>query len=275
MNDLLANPAIQSSPIPFFTALLVATVLGFSDLQGGPRIAGPAVLAGSLVAYVVALGLPPPPPKSFGQKIAYIAILAVFTGLFFGRRMQALAVAALGIVWIGCRKIMAAPSPDHLSIGLILAGTAVALFASERDAKDGADKAAPLLIVCFAMAGLTFMGASASIAQNAPAVSAALGGLLVMNWPKRRFGPNATARLVPIIVLAALATQIALFTTAPAWVLALLLPALFADQLLDRLPAGHKALTRPVLIAFIASVPAVATLLVAWYAVFSTPSLGY
>ena len=189
--------------------------------------------------------------------------------------MQALAVAALGIVWIGCRKIMAAPSPDHLSIGLILAGTAVALFASERDAKDGADKAAPLLIVCFAMAGLTFMGASASIAQNATAVSAALGGLLVMNWPKRRFGLNATARLVPIIVLAGLATQIALFTTAPAWVLALLLPALFADQLLDRWPAGHKALTRPVLIAFIALVPAVATLLVAWYAVFSTPSLGY
>ena len=82
MNDLLANPAIQSGPIPFFTALLVAGVLGFPGLQGGPRIAGLAVLAGFLVAYVAALGLPPPPPKSSGQKIAYIAILAVFTGLF-------------------------------------------------------------------------------------------------------------------------------------------------------------------------------------------------
>jgi len=41
-------------------------VLGFSGLQGGPRIAGLAVLVGFLVAYVVALGLPPLPPKSSG-----------------------------------------------------------------------------------------------------------------------------------------------------------------------------------------------------------------
>jgi len=275
MNDLLANPAIQSGAIPFFTALLVAAILGFSGLQSGLRYAGLAVLAGFLVAYVVALGLPPLPPKSSGQKIAYIAILAAFSGLFFGGRLKALAVAAFGIVWIGWRKIVAEPSLDHLSIGLILAGTAIAIFASERDAEDSADKAVPLLVISFAVAGLAFMGASASIAQNAGALSAALGGLLIINWPKRRFGLNAVARLVPIMVLAALATQITLFTTAPAWVLVLLLPALFADQFLDRWQASYTALTRPVFIAFIATVPAVAALSAAWFAVSSGPSSGY
>ncbi len=172
---------------------------------------------------------------------------------------------------------MAAPSVDHLIILLVLGGAALALFATERDSEDGADNAIPLLIVSLAMAAAAFLGSSASISQNAGSLSAAIGGLMILNWPKRRFGLSVTARLVPFTVLAALSAQASLFTTAPAWILALLLPAFFADRLVDLwMPAGsHRApLARPVFIAFTAAVPAAAALAAAWFVASSTGSSG-
>ncbi len=284
MNDLLSNPAIQSGAVPFVTALLVAALLGFTA-KDAKRFAGLAVLIGFLVAYALTLGLPPLPPISSGQKIPYIALLAGITGLILEggkaaartRLFTALVVAVLAIAWIGWRKIMATPSLDHLFVLPILAGTSIALVATERDGEDGSDQAISLLVVSLAIAGIAFMGSSASISQNAGALGAALGGLLILNWPKRRFGLNVTARLPPLITLTALATQATLFTKAPAWVLIILLPAFFADRLVDRwMPANsHQApLARPVLLAFFAAVPAAAALAAAWITASSSDLSG-
>lgn len=284
LTALFANPAIQSGALPFVVALMTALVLGLSASMTA-RYAGLAVLAGFIVAYVAALGLPPLWPKSSGQKIAAVALLAAFGGVYLeivrasaSRRMVlGIVLALMVIVWIGWRKVMAAPSLDHLWMVLIAAAAAVAVAASERDGDDGADKAVALLIVSLAMAGIAFIGSSASISQNAGALSAALGGLLIVNWPVRRFGLNAVARFVPVIVLTALTTQAALFTKAPIWAAVLLIPALFADRLADRwIPAdSHRAEAfRPVLIAFLALVPAMASLAAAWFAAPSTGSSG-
>jgi hypothetical protein len=284
MSDLLANPAIQSGAIPFIIALLVAAALGFPAL-GTARLAGLAALAGFLAAYVVTLGWPPLPPKSSGQKIFYVALIAGVAGSIFeigktelkGRLVIGFAISAASILWIGWRKVMAAPSLDHLSVLLLLIGTGIAIFAMERDGKDGADKTVPILIVSLAMAGIALLGASASIGQNAGALSAALGGLMILNWPIRRFGLNVISRLVPLTVLASLVAQATLFTSAPAWIPALLLPALFADRLVDLwIPAGsHRApLARPVFVGFVAAVPAAVALSAAWFAASSSGMSG-
>ncbi len=286
MTDLLANPAIQSGAIPFITALLIAALFGFSSPKLS-RLAGIAVLAGFLAAYVITLGLPPLPPKSSGQKIFYIALIAALAGVILEnikagakrRQIEGFVLAGAAILWIGWRKVMAAPSLDHLVVLLILAGTAVAVFTVERDTKDGADKAVPLLVVSIAFAGVAFIGSSASISQNAGALSAALGGLMILNWPTRRFGLNTSSRLVALIILVALTTQSSLFTTAPVWIPVLLLPALFADRVVDLwMPAGsHRAsLARPVFLALLAAVPASASLAAAWFAASSSNlSSGY
>lgn len=281
MSDLLANPAVQSGALPFLTALVVAALLGFSGAAPS-RFAGLAVLAGFLVAYVITIGLPPLPPKSSGQKIAYLALLGGLTGFTLqlaqvhsGRRaLVGLIVSALAISWLGWRKLAAGPSPDHVTMALILVGAAIALFTTERQSEDGADKTVPLLVVSFAFAGIAFYGASASMAQNAGALAAALGGLLILNWPKRRFGLDATARMTGVVTLIALITQMALFTKAPQWIPALLIPALFADRLADRFIPHESAtasLVRPVVIALLAAAPAAAAL---WAASDAASSSG-
>jgi len=286
MSEPFVHPAIQSGAIPFVSALCVAAVLGFFAAPTA-RHAGLAVAVGFLAAYFVTFGPPPLAPRASGQKIAYIAAAAAAAGFILDalaasrrRRMAlGLATAAAGALWIGWSRMAAAPSLDHLSMALILAAAAIALYATEADGDDGADKIVPLVVVCIAAAGIAFIGASASIAQNAASLSAALGGLMVLNWPKRRFGLNAAARLVPVVVLAALAGQTVLFTNTPAWTLALLLPALFAGRAVDRvMPAGSRAraLTRPVIVAMIAMVPAAAAVAVAWaVASLSGASGGY
>lgn len=271
MTDFLVNPAIQSGALPFGIALCMAAVLGFSGTASA-RYAGLAVIGGFLAAYVVTFGWPPLLPQASGQKIPHIGALAAVAGVIAGligsqRRASALglAVVVVGTLWIGWSKVMAAPSLDHLSTALVVVGGALALYSARTGSappggEGGIEQAVPLLVIALAMAVISFMGASASIAQNAGALAAALGGVMVLNWPKRRFGLDATDRLVPVAILAALSAQIAFFTQAPAWVLLLLLPALYADRLVARwMPESRPAAwaLRPMVIALIALVPAV------------------
>lgn len=275
MTDLFANPAIQSGAVPFVVALVVAALIGFSG-PASARFAGLAVPAGFIAAYVLTLGLPPLVPNSSGQKIFYIALLAGATGLILGtvkdhsgrRALVGIAVSAFAIGWLGWRNLTGEPSPDHIVMALIFGGAAIAFFASERQYQDPADKTVPLLVVGLALAGIAFFGASASLAQNSSAMAAALGAVLVLNWPTRRFGLTVIARLTAIPVFIGLITQLALFTSAPAWISALLIPSLFADKLADRfMPVEDTkaAFWRPVLIGLIAAVPAAVALTAAWY----------
>lgn len=282
MTDLFAHPALQSGVLPIAVSACIAALLGF---LGAARFAGLAVVLGFSAAYVATFGWPPFPPQASGQKIAYIAVLAAVLGLgvdalrlnFTRRVAVAGALMVLVIVWIAWRKLSAEPSLDHVLALLIMGGGVVAAFATERTAKDPADPIVNLLVVCFGFAMLAFYGASASIAQNAMALAAALGGVMIINWPRRRFGLSAPARLVPVLVLVALATQVVFFTAAPAWTLALLLPALFAQSLAHRwLPesGARSGLTRPIILTIFTILMLVPAVGAAWYVSFSSGQGG-
>lgn len=267
MSELLAHPAVQSGALPFAVSLCLAAVLGFSKAASA-RFAGMAAGIGFLTGYIVTFGWPPLLPIASGQKIAFIAALGMVLGVVADRTARTHAVLGLGAMvaatlWLGWRKVAAAPSLDHLGTALIVAAGAVALFATRARAQDQDDlsKTVPLLVVSLAFSVIAFFGASASIAQNAAALAAALGGLMVLNWPTRRFGLTLGTRTFAVIVLIALTAQLVYFTQAPAWTLALLLGSLFADRLTAREPAqpDAKALwLKPVYVALLALIPAAA-----------------
>jgi hypothetical protein len=71
MSDLIANPVVQAAVIPFFGSLLLAGLMALSGIGQG-RLAGLAVLAGFLSAYIIIFDFPPLLPKSSGQKIFYV-----------------------------------------------------------------------------------------------------------------------------------------------------------------------------------------------------------
>ena len=80
---------------------------------------------------------------------------------------------------------------------------------------------------------------------------------------------------IPIYI--ALITQLALFTSAPAWTPLLLLLSLFADKVANRFIPVESAtapLMRPVLIGVIAAVPAAAALGAAWQVASSSGLSG-
>jgi hypothetical protein len=276
MSDLLINPAFQSSAVPFVAALLAAALLGFG---GAKQFTGLAVLAGFLAASLLIFGLPVLPPVASGHKIPYVAVLGAAVGLILDltnpdlrKRLAAgLSAVIVAVAWLGWRKLFAAPSPDHLWMLLVVAGAVLALWCGERNSErfDPLEALAVLLVAALGLAGVAVIGASASTSQNAGALAAALGGLMVLNWPARRFGLGATARLTALVTLAALAAQLALFSRAPAWSLLLLLPAFLAPRLAHRLiphTHPHAALLRPVLTGVITAVPAALATAAAWLA---------
>jgi len=115
------------------------------------------------------------------------------------------------------------------------------------------------------LAGIAIVGASASIGQNGGVLAAALGGVLVLNWPKRRFLPSATGRILSFTVLAALLCQMMLFTKAPVWSMVIILPAFFGGRLFDlwfphdfRHSGSRAATLRPVFIGAVSAILAAA-----------------
>lgn len=268
MTELISNPVVQSAAIPFFLTLILAGVMAGTGIGQG-RYSGLVLVAGFLAAHLVIFGFPPLPPKSSGQKILYIVILGAAAGLYLERvkagPIRALAVGLLicliTLLWIGWRKISSEPSEVHLFLLLLFVVLALVLYFTEFGRHNGTDEGVPFLITFGTLAGIAILGASASTGQNSGAMAAAFGGILILNWPKRRFAPSATGRMMAFALLSALLSQMMLFTKAPVWVLAIMVPAFFGGQLFDLMVPhdnhnfrSKAAMLRPIFIGVLAVV---------------------
>ena len=278
MANLLMNPAIQSGVIPLLTALTAVLLCGLINDRFS-RFAGISVLVGFLAAYYLTFDLPPFPPKASGQKIAYIAALAGVLGLYINLRnipdkalwVIGLVVSALSVGWIGWLKIQAPLSLDHLnSLLIVVAGTVAFYRMTHRPLtknSDEADNIIALIAVLIAVSAVAIFASSASIGQNAGALAAALGGLMLVNWPKRRHGLDVVARVVPLVTLTALLAQLVLFTNVVAWPLILLPLVMLASPVANRWVVPHSSraeLLRPILIGALCAVPALASIIITW-----------
>jgi hypothetical protein len=278
----LADPRFQSTVVPFAVAALTTALVRAAAGARGDAWAGLAVIAGVAAAYALILGPPPFPPRASTHKIAYIGVAAGLVGLALDLararpplvRLAVASGALAAALWligprldVGDPMGLLWPALPVLAVWLILA--------LRLEAQTGAGLAAPVALAV-AAAGLSLValyGRSASIAQLAAALAAAVAGYALWNWPVQRMALARAAVLAAGSLLLGLATQSLLFTKAQAAALALLLLALFADRpaawLLARLvpPPGRlgKALA-PLVLALVAALPAAGAVAIAWLA---------
>ena len=184
MQDLLADPAVQAAVAPLVSSLVVALILR----RAGNLWQGLAVVAGVLVAVLLITGLNFQPLTSTRKIILCSLILpfaavplylmkcpAIYRRLFLS---VAMACAAVWVVWpvLGRQE----------GLELWLTGGRVALFAAAIGGLNWLDKVdvprqgGVMLALALGVGASVLIAASALYGQLAFAVSAAVGGLLLV-----------------------------------------------------------------------------------------------
>jgi len=266
MDDLF----LQSGIAPFAAAALGAGVLRLAGGSArGPLIAAGGIGIGFLVGFILILGAPVRWPQSSGEKLFAIAAIATALGLALDlsrdappvtRLIAALSPAA-ALTWLGWPRIIGLDWIDIATLAAVALAGGFALtrfFASGPPATDSGVK---LMIACIALALVSIFGASASLGQLAGALAAATAGFLAWNWPVARFPVAGSAVLGGGLTFVALTGIVAVFTNAPKPALAMLLPIFFADLALSRMPRTQRGINqavRPILLAAVALIPALA-----------------
>lgn len=276
MSEFAADPVFQTAIAP----LLIGTVAtGLLRFGGGP-VAGRRLAAGGigvafLLCFLLILGLPMfPPPSAMGKVFWSIgAGLAVCAGADLvglgarpARRLVALWLGA-SLVWIAS-PLLASGGIDATAAFRLLALAVIAVTALRPGVAEAGEAATPAVILLFLAAsvgGVAMIGASASVAQLAFALAAAVGGFMLWNWPVGRHAWGATGQLATGIALLLIGV-LTLFSTARTELLLVVVPALLADRLRDRLPWAETASGRALstlALALFAAVPAATAVTIA------------
>lgn len=266
MNDLL----VQSGLAPFAAAALGAGILRLSGGSArGPLIAAGGIGIGFLVGFVLILGTPVRWPQSSAEKLFAIAAVATLLGLALDLSRDAPAVTRLiaalspaaALTWLGWPRVAGMDWMDIATLAAVAGAGGFVLTRLYASGPPATESGVKLMIACIALALVSIFGASASLGQLAGALAAATAGFLVWNWPVARFPAGAAAVLGGGLTFVALTGIVAVFTNAPKPALAMLLPIFFADLALSRLPRarhGLKQAMRPILLAAVALIPALA-----------------
>jgi hypothetical protein len=254
------DPLVQSVVLPLLTAFLVAPFL--AALR--PSLAGVAIPFGFLLGYLAAVGQPPFPPVSSGQKLPYLVLLAVVGGAAFERPglaprvfMAAWAAASLG--WLAWPRLSG--DAQAFAVAGVAVGVGIMLELSRRSLQD---VCVALLAAALGLSAVAFMGASASIAQAAGGLAAATGGMLLWSWPRERW-PLGTAALAGAAgALLLLLQQSLLYTRADPFALLALAAVAFVPLVAGPSLQSRGRYLRAVMLAGWCLVPVAAALLVAW-----------
>lgn len=270
MQELLADPLVQSAGLPLTVAFAVAGLIRLiGGEQRGTALASVAVAVGFVCAYAAVLGWPPMPPVSSNQKLVYIAVVGLATGaaLDFGRASKALErilVAVLplaALIWLGWNRLKA-PDPAFLGLIAVLWIGGMVVLWRVGDARGwGIASSVMMLMASLGAGGLAVLGSAASLAQLFFALAAALGGFMLWNWPKPRLPFRAAALFGAGLTWLALADAVVLYTKTPVVTFLPLLLVFFVEPLARRLPLPRSALgdaLLPVAHAAIALIPVLA-----------------
>ena len=246
LNNTLNNPMVQSSLLPLIVSLVLAGIVGFSS-KNGQRLAAIAVAISALVTIIVISGISFP-PKATSQKLPYLIIAGSVIGLLvdalnikgWSYKLISL-IIPLGMVgWLfGARFNTIDLAGAFYLIAIIL--LAVATLWRGETQRNQIDSGLKLLFISGGLGGILLIGSSAMLAQTAFALMAAMGGFLLWNWPKFRFSIGASLLFPIVAILSAMAAQGLFFTKASGIALLFLIPLLFIDQIMPRIPLLNRA----------------------------------
>ncbi len=259
----ITDPIIQTAAVPFLVSLATALLV----LAVSRRYAALGLVLGFLTAYWLIMGLPPLPPRGSAQKLPYLALAAAFAGLTLEHtapRFRALRPAlALAIgVWLGWRGLARGDGAVIAAIAALVAVGSAILLAfrhAPESGRRGLEAPTVALVLALTLGVLALLGRSASTAQLAFALAAALGGVLILNWPSQRFPFAAPGVFAAFGILLALSGQLLLYSDASPIGLAfaaLVAASPLAAQRL-KLPAGRSGdVLAPLVTGVVALVPA-------------------
>jgi hypothetical protein len=276
----LSEPVVQTAVLPFAVAAGAAVLLRAVGRGRGTALAGLAVAAGFVAAYLAILGPPPFPPVSASHKIAYIVVAAAAIGLvldlaavhtLISRLVLIVAGVAAGAWLIGAQLDLADRASLIWPAAPVAAGWLVVLWRLETARRNGATAPVMLAVAAAAAAAVALLGRSASIAQLCGGLAAAAAGYALLPWLAPRSGCGRAATAAGGAAFLALATVMVAFTAVTPWALLVLLAAFLAERRGRRfaavvLPATGvvRRLLEPVPVAFAAALPAAAAVALAW-----------
>lgn len=279
MSEFFANPLVQTVLIPVAGGFILTGLIRFANGRAkGPLVAGAAVGLGFLVGYVLIVGLPPLPPISNQQKLAYVVVAGLVIGFlldftrrppFYRELVYALGTAA-ALYWMAIPKLGDASAWMHLGLIALWLAACLIGYRLEKTRAQVLVACAPLLVAALGIGIIAYFGRTGSYSQLAFALATALGGFMLWNWPIARYPFGATLLLAGAGALAAIAFALALYTEASPYALAMLLLCFLAEPIArlvrKRLPGGRigEALY-PIAVGAVALVPALAAIAVAYF----------
>lgn len=199
MNELLSQPALQSSLIPFCAALAAGVLL----VAGARRWAGLAVLVGFYAAVYLIAGFEFAPLTST-RKILLLGLVAIPVAAVLDVLRKKARVGSGVLFWLAGAALLWVVWPvvqrEELRAALALGGMGaiyailVTSFVSELAAKPRHAGGA-LLAMSLGTGGAALMGASALIGQLGLALGAATGAWLLLAMWKPTMGSGNTLTL--------------------------------------------------------------------------------
>ena len=227
---------------------------------------GAAIAIGFLVAYVTITGLPPFPPRSSSQKLAYVILLGLILGIAWGllriprpaNLITMFVAAAAGVAWLAQPKLKSPELATLLPIAILWIAGSVALMRLSASRGDYPDGAMMLVLAAMGLAVVAFFGRSASMLQFGGALAASAGGFVLCAWFMPSFRLGQAGIYGGGIALLSIATVLALYTKSSLLALAVLILVFFLDSVVERLPASAGTLgriLRPVWMGVLALVP--------------------
>jgi hypothetical protein len=274
---------------------LVPIVLGFvltgairfaNGPSSGPHVAPAAAGLAFLVAYLVIVGVPPMPPISSMQKLAYATAGGLVLGFLLDLAKAPPPVRwvvfplslALILYWVGNPKLTSPEVWAILGFVALWLGAVIGLWRLEAGRNAGLNPAVKLLIASLGVAVIAMFGQSAALAQLGFALATALGGFMLWNWPVHRYPYGAVLLMGVGTALAVIVFILALYTRASVIALAILLLVFFADLVARRIRLGDSGLAKalePYLLAAICLIPALAAAAVAHFETSPAETAAY
>lgn len=264
LRDLLGNPIVQSSALPFVVGLACAALFYPLRLEGLAAVAG-------FMAAVAAIGNFDLAPLTATRKIVLVGAAAALIGVLsdFAFKSTRFSAPVLGgifgvaALWVFASVLgQKAPLEAALLGAGVVALTVWLVSATVTLQQDAARAGATGLVLGLGTGISAVLGASALIGQYGMALGAACGGFLVLLLILGpRVGAGHALTLTVSVLCALLAAASVLLAQVPAVALAALALVPVAARL--PLPATHLWM-QPVLAGVYTSVPAAGACALVW-----------
>lgn len=286
MSAFLGNPMVTTAALPLLLGIVVALLVRFVPPQA-PAIATLICGAALLFLYWDTVGTPAFPPIAASQKLVYLAFAGILAGLLAERVLNGtgagmFAAAAIGaaFLWLGWRRIAAAPVDltlmAALATGLLTAAGAVGLVRMRPETSSSVERPflVPAAVLSLSLAGaiISVLGASIVVGQLLGSLAALVGGWCLFEYLAVLRGQPAVSwgrgieflflfaigtALIQVALLAPKADPVALVLSPLPLFIAALLPARLQGVLPGAVPL------RPLVAGLLIALPAMLAVLIA------------